>query len=95
MTKAAQAFKDQHLSAADAFRCFPGAPMMLIGQASVTLLERGEAVTVDAIRYLLSVLTEKEDAELLRRTLERLDCLTDARGRGLPPKSPPPKPITR
>ncbi len=55
----------------------PGAPMMLIGLATVSLIERDEPVTVGAIKSMLSVLTGKEDAELLRLALQRLDYATN------------------
>lgn len=73
MTTAAETFKDQHLSAANAFRSFPGTPMMLIGQAALVLLKCNEPVTLEAIRDCVTTLDDERDADMISRTLELID----------------------
>lgn len=60
------------------FRNWSEAPYILIGKAALILLDHGEAVTVDAIKDLLTTLDQKEDADLLARTLHHLDHRTSS-----------------
>lgn len=72
-TEAQRVFRKEFARMIIEFRQFVHAPYLLIGKATVALLDNGEVVTKDAIRGLLEGMTDTEDQDLVARTIKHLD----------------------
>lgn len=72
-TEAQRAFRKELARMISDFRHFVHAPHLLIGKATIILLDRGETVTKEAIKSLVAGLDEAQDAGLVERTLLLLD----------------------
>lgn len=72
-TERVRAFRKEMARMIIDLRQWIDAPLIMIGQATLTLIDQGEPVTIEAIRELVEALDDADSAELAARTLKYLD----------------------
>ena len=72
--EAESAFRKEMARLANDLRQWIDAPLILIGKATLVLIERNEPVTFDSLRNLVSSLEDEKDADMVARTLTYIDA---------------------
>lgn len=71
-TERLRLFRKEYARMVEDFRQFVHAPNILIGKATLILLDQGETVTRQAITDLISGLDDEMDTDLVARTIQLL-----------------------
>lgn len=76
-TEGLRAFRKEFARMTNDLRQWVDAPLILIGKATLFLLERQEVVTLETIRQMVLALDDPSDADLVSRTMKYLDQHSD------------------